>query len=93
MADVAARLARAVAPGGHLLVVGHAPSEIFTRLNESHRRAMFLARDLVGALPDDFEVVAAEQRPRTMVRDGRRVDVHDSTLLARRTGHETHGIQ
>jgi 2-polyprenyl-3-methyl-5-hydroxy-6-metoxy-1,4-benzoquinol methylase len=85
MVDVAGRLARAVAPGGHLLVVGHAPSEVFTQLSESHRRAMFLAEDLVPGLPDDFEVVLAEQRPRTMVRDGQTVDVHDSTLLARRT--------
>ena len=85
MATVTARLARAVAPGGRLLVVGHAPSEIFARMSESHRRAMFLAEDLVPALPDGFEVLAAEQRPRTLVRDGQEVDVHDAMLLARRT--------
>ena len=45
---------------------------------------MFLAEDLLPALPDDFEVLVAEQRPRTMIRDGVTVDVHDSTLLARR---------
>ncbi|HSE44828.1 MAG TPA: hypothetical protein VLA89_05825, partial [Gemmatimonadales bacterium] len=32
MAAVTSRLAEAVAPGGHLLVVGHAPSEVFTQL-------------------------------------------------------------
>ena len=32
MVEVAGRLAEAVAPGGHLLVVGHAPSEVFTQL-------------------------------------------------------------
>jgi len=84
MAEVTRRLAEAVAPGGHLLVVGHAPSHVFTQLSESHRNAMFLAADLVSALPDDFEVVVAEERPRTTVRDGQEVDIEDATLLARR---------
>src|SRR5215207_11740883 len=46
MVDVTRRLAEAVAPGGHLLVVEH--------------------------------------RPRTVTRDGRTVEIHDPTLLARR---------
>src|SRR5215207_9026059 len=69
MVEVTARLAEAVAPGGHLLVVGHAPSEVFTQLSASHRRAMFVAKDLLPGLPDGFEVLVAEQRPRTTVRD------------------------
>ena len=85
MVDVTRRLAEAVAPGGHLLVVGHAPSEVFTQLSASHRRAMFLAEELVPSLPDDFEVLVVEQRPRSAVRDGVTVDIDDSTLLARRT--------
>ncbi len=85
MVDVTRRLAEAVAPGGHLLVVGHAPSEVFTRLAGSHRRAMFVAADLLPSLPDSFEALVVEQRPRTMTRDGVTVDVHDSTLLARRS--------
>ena len=84
MVQVVGRLTGAVAPGGHLLVVGHAPSEIFTQLSESHRRAMFTAEDLLPGLPEDFEPLVVEQRPRSMVRDGVRVDVHDSTLLARK---------
>jgi len=83
--DVVRRLADAVAPGGHLLVVGHEPSAVFTQLSESHRRAMWLASDLVPALPDDFKAVVVEQRPRTAVRDGETVDIHDSTFLARRS--------
>ncbi len=70
--------------GGHLLIVGHAPSEVFTQLSASHRRAMFLSKDLLPGLPDGFDVLVAEERPRTMTRDGVTVDVHDSTLLARR---------
>lgn len=87
MVDVVRRLATAVAPGGHLLVVGHSPSKPpGPHLTETHRRAMFLADELVPALPDDFEVLVAEQRPRTVLRDGRTVEIEDSTLLARRAG-------
>ena len=86
MVEVAGRLAEAVAPGGHLLVVGHAPSGVFTQLSASHHRAMFVAADLLPGLPEGFEVLVVEQRPRTAVRDGVSVDIHDSTLLARRTG-------
>ncbi|HWH21372.1 MAG TPA: class I SAM-dependent methyltransferase [Solirubrobacterales bacterium] len=86
MPAVVARLATAVAPGGHLLVVGHAPSERFAHMSESHRRAMFLAADLLPALPADFEPLVAEQRPRTVSRDGETVEIEDSTLLARRAG-------
>ena len=50
----------------------------------SHRRAMFLAEDLLPGLPDGFEVLVAEQRPRPTVRDGVTVDIDDSTLFARR---------
>jgi 2-polyprenyl-3-methyl-5-hydroxy-6-metoxy-1,4-benzoquinol methylase len=85
MVEVTRRLAGAVAPGGHLLVVGHAPSHVFTQLSASHRAAMFLAEDLLPGLPEGFEPLVVEQRPRTTVRDGVTVDIEDSTLLARRT--------
>jgi 2-polyprenyl-3-methyl-5-hydroxy-6-metoxy-1,4-benzoquinol methylase len=85
MVEVTRLLSEAVAPGGHLLVVGHAPSEVFTQLSATHRRAMFLAEDLLPGLPDGFDALVVEQRPRTMTRDGVTVDVDDSTLLARRT--------
>lgn len=84
MVDVTRRLAEAVAPGGHLLVVGHAPSEVFSQLSASHGRAMFVAADLLAGLPETFEVLLAEQRPRTVVRNGETVDIDDSTVLARR---------
>lgn len=82
--EVTRRLAGAVAPGGVLLVVGHAPSEAFTHLAASHRQAMWLAEELLPAVPDDFDVLVIEQRPRTMTRDGVDVQVEDATLLARR---------
>lgn len=84
MVDAVGRLAGAVAPGGHLLVVGHSPAAHFTELSDAKRRAMFLAADLVPGLPSGFEVLVAEQRPRTVVRDGVSVEIDDSTLLARR---------
>ncbi|WP_173923139.1 bifunctional 2-polyprenyl-6-hydroxyphenol methylase/3-demethylubiquinol 3-O-methyltransferase UbiG [Agromyces sp. Marseille-P2726] len=84
MVDVTRRLASAVAPGGHLLVVGHAPSEAFSHLAASRHNALFLAAELLPALPDDFEALVIEQRPRTVVRDGTTVEIEDSTLLARR---------
>ena len=82
--EVTTRLAEAVAPGGHLLVVGHAPTDAFTHLSPSQRRAMFRAEELLPGLPNGFEVLVVEQRPRTTVRDGRTFDIDDSTLLARR---------
>lgn len=85
MVEVTKRLSEVVAPGGYLLVVGHAPSEVFPHLSAGLRRAMFLAEDLLTGLPEGFEVLVVEQRPRTMTRDGVTVDVHDSTLFARRT--------
>lgn len=84
MVEVARRLSDAVAPGGHLLVVGHAPSETFTHLDASRRAAMFLAEDLLPGLPGGFDVLVAEQRPRTVTHDGVEIGIHDSTLLARR---------
>ncbi|MEU6388097.1 class I SAM-dependent methyltransferase [Streptomyces sp. NPDC046939] len=84
MVEVVRRLATAVAPGGLLLVVGHAPSHAFTQHSESHRKAMFLAEELLPGLPDDFEPVTVEQRLRTLKRDTGPVEAEDSVLLARR---------
>ena len=85
MVEVTRRLAAAVAPGGHLLVVGHAPTGHVEHLSAVKRRAMWLAADLLTALPGDFEPLVVEQRPRTAVREGRSFVVDDSTLLAHRT--------
>jgi 2-polyprenyl-3-methyl-5-hydroxy-6-metoxy-1,4-benzoquinol methylase len=83
MVDVTRRLSGAVAPGGFLLVVGHAPSEGFAHLTASHRKAMFRAEDLLPGLPDGFEALVVEQRPRTTTHNKQTVDVRDSTLVAR----------
>lgn len=84
MAEVTRRLCTAVAPGGHLLVVGHAPSDRLMQGVPEKEKAMFVAEDLLPALPEDFEVLVVEQRPRTVTRDGETFEIEDSTLLARR---------
>ncbi len=85
MVDVVRRLAEAVAPGGYLFVVGHAPpAETLIPAADPRRRAMFLAEQLLPGLPNDFETLVVEQRPRSVTREGRTVDIDDSTLLARR---------
>ena len=85
MVEVTGRLAAAVAPGGHLLVVGHAPTAAVAEHGSPELlRAMWLAEDLLPGLPAGWEVLVAEQRPRTMVREGRTMDVEDAVLLARR---------
>jgi SAM-dependent methyltransferase len=89
MVDVVRRLAGAVAPGGHLLVVGHAPPAAGPshlgphEANERHR-AMLLATDLLPGLPAGFETLVVEQRPHPVTRNGERIEIDDSVLLARR---------
>ena len=84
MIEVAPRLAAAVAPGGHLLIVGHAPTGSHASHGGAQRAAMFFARDLTASLPADFEALVVDQRPRTVTRDGKTFEIEDSTLLARR---------
>jgi SAM-dependent methyltransferase len=89
MVDVVGRLAAAVAPGGHLLVVGHAPppgdsSHLGAHEANARHRAMLLATDLLPGLPDDLEPLVVEQRPHPHTRDGETIEIDDSVLLARR---------
>lgn len=83
--EVVGRLAGAVARGGHLLVVGHEPSEHFAQLSAARRNAMWFAADLLPGLPAGFEVLLSEQRTRMHGHDGEQVEVGDSVFLARRT--------
>ena len=79
MVDVVRRLADAVSPGGHLLVVGHAPpAETVIPATDPRRKAMFLAEQLLPALPDDFEPLVVEQRPRSVIREGRTIAAVDA---------------
>ena len=51
-------------------------------MSEAHRRAMWVAEDLLPGLPEGFEVLVAEQRPRTTTREGRTMEIEDATLHA-----------
>jgi SAM-dependent methyltransferase len=89
MVDVVRRLAAAVVPGGHLLVVGHAPppsgaDHLGAHEPNARHRAMLLAADLLPGLPADFELLKVEQRPHPVTRDGETIEIDDSVLFARR---------
>lgn len=81
------RLARAVAPGGTLLVVGHHPSDLE---NPAIRRppsdVLFTGADVTAILSDDAWVVDVDEaRPReTPGPDGTVIVVHDTVVRARR---------
>lgn len=88
MVDVVRRLASAVAPGGTLLVVGHAPSDIHTGLRHGHHSFMHTADQLLPALDDGWTVEVCESRPRTQAHPetGEDIEIADATLRARRAG-------
>jgi 2-polyprenyl-3-methyl-5-hydroxy-6-metoxy-1,4-benzoquinol methylase len=80
-------LARAVAPGGSLLVVGHSASDLQTTVpRPPMKEQYFTALDVAGQLrPDEWEILVAEERPRPAVDpEGNHVTVHDVVLRARK---------
>ena len=86
MVEVVRRLVpRPSRPAATCSVVGHAPSESVRRSPEREPAPGDVPRrgPRCPALPEDFEAVVVEQRPRTVTRDGRTFEIDDSTLLAR----------
>jgi thioredoxin reductase/SAM-dependent methyltransferase len=88
MVDVVRRLASAVAPGGTLLVVGHAPNDIHTGLRHGHVSFMHTADQLLPALGDEWVVEVCESRPRTQAHPetGEEIAIADAVLRARLKG-------
>jgi hypothetical protein len=85
--ELYARLAAAVAPGGVLLIVGHHPLDLRTTAHRMHfPDMMFTPEQLVADLdPGEWQIVAAETRPRSTVdHDGNDTTIHDTVLVARR---------
>lgn len=81
------RLAAAVLPGGHLLVVGHHPSDLQTTVGRPSRpELLYTAEDLVASLdPLVWDIVTAATPGRDATdSEGRTVTVHDTVLRARR---------
>ena len=89
MVDLTRRLARAVAPGGTLLVVGHHPDGLpADDSGHGHARHSFLfgPADLLPALPEqEWEVQVAEVRERAATHpEGGSMHTLDSVVRARR---------
>lgn len=81
-------LAAAVAPGGTLLVVGHAPSDIESGAHRPNRADVFYTAREVAALlnPPLWKIFVAESRPRDSAgHGGGPVTVHDEVLRAVRS--------
>jgi len=82
------RLAASVSPGGHLLVVGHHPTDLQTTVPRPPVAELFFTpADVVAILdPERWDVVVSEARARqTLDPDGRMTTIHDTVVLARRT--------
>lgn len=85
--DLFARLAAAVAPGGTLLIVGHAPADhLSSHAHGSSPHVHVTAADIAAGLdPDRWEVQVAEDRSRqTVGPHGTEVTLEDTVLRARR---------
>ena len=86
--EVHRRLARAVAPGGTLLLVTHDPTDeaMATRMPQV---AEFFATagEMADALPEDgWDVEVVEARARNVDDpEGGRMTIHDAVMVARRT--------
>jgi 2-polyprenyl-3-methyl-5-hydroxy-6-metoxy-1,4-benzoquinol methylase len=79
-------LAAAVAPGGTLLVVGHAIGDLDDPADAARRPRMFTAADVAAVLePGAWDVHVDEQRPRPRtVQPGTTITINDAVLRARR---------
>ena len=81
------RLARAVAPAGTLLIVGHHPSDMHTTMPRPHEPDLFFtAEQLAEQLdPARWDVLVTDTRARpTTDPDGREVTIRDAVLRARK---------
>lgn len=85
---VFAALASRVARDGHLVIIGHHPSDLDTAMPRPLEPDIFYtADDLVDDLPaHTWKALTRTARPRTATTpNGRQVTIHDTVLTARRT--------
>lgn len=84
---VFARLAAAVRPGGTLLIVGHHPSDLDTRIGRPNIPGLLFTAESVatGLDPEQWQVVVAAATERqTLEPEGQSVIIRDAVLRARR---------
>jgi SAM-dependent methyltransferase len=75
-------LAEAVAPGGHLLVVGHHPDG---HSGSGHQDRYFTAAEITALVPaQEWRTVVAENRERTAMHQGELTELIDAVVLLRR---------
>jgi hypothetical protein len=82
-----ARLARSVAAGGTLLIVGHHPSDLQTTIPRPPVPELFFtAADVADTLdPHEWDILVSDARRRSATDpDGRPVTIHDTVLRAQR---------
>ncbi|GAA5229476.1 class I SAM-dependent methyltransferase [Arthrobacter cryoconiti] len=82
-----ARLAGAVAPGGTLLIVGHAPSDASSGARRPHGTDLFFTAQQVAATldPELWHVQVTESRPRrTVGPDETQITIADDVMRAQR---------
>ncbi|WP_340539676.1 class I SAM-dependent methyltransferase [Nocardioides sp. GXZ039] len=77
-------LADAVAPGGSLVVLAHHPDDEHTGLRNADLTALLFTPEAVVALldPEGWEVVTAATPTRSVVHDGREIEVTDTVVRA-----------
>jgi 2-polyprenyl-3-methyl-5-hydroxy-6-metoxy-1,4-benzoquinol methylase len=81
------RLARAVAPGGVLFIVGHHPSDLETTMPRPPMPELFYTDDELAADldPAAWTILTSEARGRPATDpDGNTVTIHDTVFLTRR---------
>ncbi|MFJ9033691.1 class I SAM-dependent methyltransferase [Streptomyces sp. NPDC102274] len=86
--SVFAALAGRVAPEGHLVIVGHHPSDLDTPMPRPAEPGLFYtADDLAADLPErEWKVLSRTARPRAATTpDGTPVTIHDTVFTARHT--------
>lgn len=84
-----ARLAESVAPGGTLLIVGHAPSDIESGAHRPHAPDLFFtAGEVADSLPADaWRIIVTATRPRPSAgHGGEHITIHDEVMRAVRLG-------
>ncbi|MEV7396410.1 class I SAM-dependent methyltransferase [Aeromicrobium sp. NPDC092404] len=76
-------LGAAVRAGGHLLVVGHYPSE---HIGKDHPERLFANDEIVALFPEGWDVVTSQVRERRAVHHGELRDLVDGVVLLRHRG-------